>query len=511
MKFRLLSVLSLSAVAFVAAVGALPGAAAPKAAASASPAPSPSPSATPEPLDKAIPRLEAKIKADPTDKTSMADLAADYLQIGRPDLAMPLTQKLLQGGTKTAQVYYFDGLAQSGTGHQKEALSDLEQAANLEPTNAGVLGTLTSTYLQMNRPQDAERVAKRAITFNKEDKNAFLAYGTVLASENKLDEARQQFETAAKLDPKDARPIVLEAQTYASTNAIALAAQLYDRAVAIDPTSVEALVGKARLAAQQHNVKDSVATYERILTLQVDPNDKVAVMDQEAIVYANEKMDAEATSAYQRPIQQYPNVLGAHTAYGEYLVSKNDRAGAEREFVAGAGPNRDQVDALARLGQLYAAENNLPKAIDQFKRVTEIAPNDPRAQLLLGATYSANKQFDKARGAFKASYNLQHTPDALLGLGQADLQTRNYTECSQVYDAIDKGAPDLSRQNPTVLYGLGQCYQGARQPEKAKAAYQKLLSYVPANSSAASQLKALIAAIDKQQKPAPKKPADKKA
>src|SRR6202022_1537950 len=132
-------------------------------------------------------------------------------------------------------------------------------------------------------------------------------------------------------------------QTYTSQNAVALAAQLYDRAVAIDPTSVEALVGKARIAASQHNVKDAVSTYEQILALQVDPNDKVAVMDQEAIVYANEKMDSEATAAYQRPITQYPNVLSAHTAYGEFLSAKNDKAVGEREFIAGAGPNRDQV------------------------------------------------------------------------------------------------------------------------------------------------------------------------
>jgi tetratricopeptide (TPR) repeat protein len=512
MKFRLVpAVLSLSAVAFVAAVGVLPGVAAPKAAATASPTPSPAPSATPEPLDKAIPRLEAKLKTDPNDKPSMAELAADYLQINRADLALPLTQKLLAAGTKTAQVYYFDGLAQSSLGHQKESLADLEQAANLEPTNPGVLGTLTNTYLQLNRPQDAERIAKRALTFNKDDKNAYIAYGAVLATEGKYDEARQQFEGAAKLDPKDPRPIMMEAQTYTSQNAVALAAQLYDRAVAIDPTNVEALVGKARLAASQHNVKDAVGTYEKILTLQVDPSDKVAVIDQEAIVYANEKMDTEAGAAYQRAISQYPNVLSGHTAYGDYLSAKKDTAGAEREFTAGAGPNRDQVDALARLGQLYASQNQIPKAIEQFKRVTEIAQGDPRAHLLLGASYAANKQFDKARDEYKTSYNLQHTPDALLGLGQADLQTRNYTECSQVYDALDKGAPDLSRQNPSILYGLGQCYQGAKQPDKAKVAYQKLLSTVPPKSQAATQIKALIDAIDRAAKATPKKPAPKKA
>lgn len=503
------AILGLAAAAFVAAAGVHPVTAAPKPAATATPTPAPSPSATPEPLDRAIPRLEAKLKTDPNDKQSMTELAADYLQINRPDLAEKLTQRLLQAGTKTAQVYYFDGLAQAALNHPKEALASLEQAANLEPTNPGVLGTLTSSYLQANRPQDAERVAKRAVTFNKDDKNAYLAYGSVLAAEGKFDEARQQLELAAKIDPKDVRPILLEAQTYTSQNAIALAAQLYDRAVAVDPTSVEALVGKARIAATQHNVKDAIASYEAILKLQTDPTDKASVIDQEAIVYANEKMSGEAEAAYKRAIAEYPNVLSAHTAYGEYLLNAKDNAGAEREFIAGAGPNRDQADALARLGQLYASQAQYQKAVDQFKRVSEIAPNDPRSHLLLGATYSANKQFDKAATEFKASYQLQHTPDALLGLGQADLQTRNYNECAQVYDAIDKGAPDISRQNPQVLFGLGQCYQGAKQPDKAKAAYQKLLAMVKPGSQAANEVKALIAAIDRQQKAAPKKPTPK--
>ncbi|MDQ6926778.1 MAG: tetratricopeptide repeat protein [Candidatus Eremiobacteraeota bacterium] len=496
-------VLGFAAAACVAAFGMQPGAAAPKPAATATTAPAPSPTASPEPLDKAIPRLEAKLKTDPNDKAALTELSADYLQINRPDLAIKLTQKLLQSGTKTAQVYYFDGLAQGGIGHQKEALADLEQAANLEPTNPGVLGTLTQTYLQAQRPQDAERVAKRAVTFNKDDKNAYLAYGNVLAAEGKFDEARQQLEVAAKLDPKDVRPILIEAQTYISQNAIALASGLYDRAIAIDPTSVEALSGKARVSAQQHNVKDAIASYERILALSTDPNDKAAVIDQEAIVYANEKMTAEADAAFKRAIAQYPNVLTAHTAYGEYLLNLKDNAAAEREFVAGAGPNRDQADALARLGQLYAQQSQYQKAVDQFKRVAEIAPQDPRSFLLLGATYSANKQYALAAGAFKQSYSLQHTPDALLGLGQADLQTHNYTECAQVYEALDKGAPDISRQNPQVLFGLGQCYQGAKQPDKAKVAYQRVLGLVKPGSQAANEIKALIAAIDRQKKPAP--------
>ncbi len=509
MTRRLTPALALAATAFVAAVGIglHPASAAPRAKAppTASPSPQPSPTATPEPLDHAIPRLEAALRTDPTNKSNATELSADYLQINRPDLAIQLTQKLLAAGTKTAQVYYFDGLAQNALGHRKEALADLEQAANLEPTNLGVLGSLTNIYLQENRPQDAERVAKRAVTFNKDDENAYMAYGQVLAAEAKYEEARTQLEAAAKLAPKDVRPILVEARIYQQQNAVALASQLYDRALTVDPNSTEALVGKATLEASQHNVKDAIATYDRLYKIQTDPNDKVAVIDQEATVYANEKMDSDADATFKRAISEFPNVLGAHTAYGDYLMSKKDYAGAEREYTAGAGPNKDQVVALARLGQLYATQNQLPKAIDQFKRVTELAPKDPRSFLLLGASYAASRQFDKAGVAFKQSYSLQHTPDALLGLGQADLQTHNYNECAQVYEALDRAAPDISRQNPQILYGLGQCYQGSHQTDKAKAAYQKLLGFVRPGTQGYNQVKQLIAALDRSQKPAAKK------
>src|SRR5581483_5141632 len=169
---------------------------------------------------KAIPRLESALKANPGDKTSMSELAADYVQINRPDLAIQLTQKLLAGGEKNAQVYFYDGVSQAALGHQKEALSDLENASNLEPTNAAVLGALTNMYLQLKRPQDAERVAKRAVTFNPNDENA-----------------------------QDPHPLVLEAQTYVAQNAIARAEQLYGRATQVDPNSMDALVGKGQLEA----------------------------------------------------------------------------------------------------------------------------------------------------------------------------------------------------------------------------------------------------------------------
>ena len=303
-----------------------------------SPSPAASPTATPEPLDVQVPRLEAKLKTDPNDKPTMTQLAQDYYSINRPDLALGLSQKLLAAGDKTAQTYYIDGVANAALGHEKEAIGDLESASNLEPTNAAVLGTLTTLYLRANRPADAERIAKRAITFNKTDENSIVTYGQVLAAEQKYDDARTQFEAAAKLAPTDPHPVVLEAQTYASQNAIALAAQEFDRAVAIDPKSAEALSGKAKSRGVQHDVPVAIDTYNKLLALATTDEEKAAVSDQMARLYAVEKMNSQADAAYRNAIATYPKVPAAHLQYGDYLAFTKDNAGAVREWTAAAGP-----------------------------------------------------------------------------------------------------------------------------------------------------------------------------
>jgi tetratricopeptide (TPR) repeat protein len=464
----------------------------PSASPTASASPSASPTATPEPLDIQVPRLEAKLKTDPNDKATMVQLAQDYYTINRPDLALGLTQKLLSTGTKTAQVYYVDGIANAALSHQPEAIADLENASNLEPTNAAVLGTLTSLYLRANRPSDAERVAKRAITFNKDDENSLVTYGQVLANEQKYDDARTQFEAAQKLAPTDPHPVVLEAQTYASQNAIALAAQLYDKAVAIDPKSAEALAGKAQISGVQHNVPVAIDTFNKLLAVATTDDEKAAVSDQMARLYAVEKMNSEADAAYRNAIATYPKIPATHLNYGDYLAFLKDNAGAVREWTAAAGPNRDNPDALSRLGDYYKQSNDVPRAVDNYKRLTEVAGGDPRTWLLLAGAYAQQHQYEKARDAFRHSYALGRTAEALVGLAQSDFAIKNYKETILIFGALDKNAPNFTKQNPQVLYVLGQSYQKTGDKKNAKDAYTRFLAYTKPGSQANAEVKQLI-------------------
>jgi tetratricopeptide (TPR) repeat protein len=510
-RFRLPALFAAGAIVAIAAGTSNPvGAQARRPAPAASSAPAaPAPTATPELLDHAIPRLEAALKTNPNDKEAMLELAGDYLQANRPDLTVQLTQKLLTGGTKNAQIYFYDGTAQSMLGKNEEGIVSIEQAANLEPTNMQVLQTLTRLYMTMNRPADAERVAKRALTFNANSKDAGLNLGYVYAVQKKFDEARAQFENVAKIDPKDPHPLVLEAQTYADSNSLALAMPLLDRAIAIDPKSVEALSAKAELASALHDVKLAIATYNTLLGMTTQNEGKAAITAQMGIVYARDKQDAQADATFRKAIDDYGALPGARIAYGDYLSSKNDKAGALREWTTAVGPNRDNPEALARLGQAAAEANDFNKAVDNYKRLTEVVSNDPRPYLMLGQAYMAAKNWSGAQNAFKASFNLSHTPDALVGLAAADQQARNFTEAIEIYESLDKNAQPLVKANPGLLFSMGEAYRGANQLQKAKEAFNRFLTFLKPGTQGYTEVKQILATLDHPSSGTAPKPAAK--
>ncbi|MBV9148620.1 MAG: tetratricopeptide repeat protein [Candidatus Eremiobacteraeota bacterium] len=470
----------------------------PKASGTAAPSPAPSalPTATPEPPDKAIPRLLANLKANPNDRDSLGQLAEQYLSIGRPDLALPLTQKLLALGSRTAQTYYFDGFANEQLGRTPQAVSDYEQAANLDPTNIGVLGALTQVYLKTNRIADAERIAKRAVTFNKTDRRAFINYGLVLASENKFDDGRAQLETAFKMDPTDVTPLLQIAQTYVSQNAYPNALAAIQRAVTADPKNPQTYLLKGDILAKQHDVVNALAAYEQAVQYASDDDQRAGIIGREATFLASEKRNPEAQATFQRAIDRYPTVLTTHLTYGDYWNSQNQIAKAVAEWTAALGPNKDNPSALIRLGTYNLRSGHPGQAVDYLKTLTQAAP-DQASFNLLGQAYTFNHDYGRAKDACRQSYQLQPNPAALGCIAGADFELKNFKESAAIFDVLDSRVRGYLDQNGQLLFIAGKVYERTNQKGKAVTEYKRLLALVRPGTPAYKQVQQTIKDLSK--------------
>lgn len=129
---------------------------------------------------------------------------------------------------------------------------------------------------------------------------------------------------------------------------------------------------------------------------------------------------------------------------------------------------------------------------DNNKRLTELASTDPRAWLLLAGTYAQQHQYEKARDAFRHSYALGRSAEALVGLARTDFATKNYKETIQIFSALDCIAPTFTKDNPQVLYMLAQSYQVTGDKKGARDAYTRFLPYTKPGSQANVEVKTLI-------------------
>jgi len=468
----------------------------------AKPTPSPTasaaplPTATPEPPNIAIPRLVQKLKDNPNDRQAMIELAGQYLGINHPEAAVPLTQRLLQLGTKTAQVYYLDGSAQASLGNAAAAVSDLENASNLEPTNLAVLATLADLYVRINRIQDADRIANRAVTFNKDDPKAYETLAGVLAAEQKWDQSRAQYEKAYSLNPKDVSPLMQEAQTWVAQNTIPNALTVVDRAIAVDPKNVQVLVFRADLYAKQNDVAKSAAAYDDAVAAADSDSLKASVLVRKALMYAGARQQAQAQATFDNAIKQYPAISSIHTAYGEYYLSQNDQRRAEQQFLAALKSDRTDVNALYDMAKLKQGQGRTSDAISYLKQLSDVAPS-AQTFALLGQAYVGVHDYTKARDACGRSFEMSRNPDTLGCIAGSDYSLKNFKEASQIFDILNANVRPFMDHNPQLLYMAGDSYAHTNQKPKAVDAYKRLLKLMKPGTKTYKQIQAQIAMLSK--------------
>jgi tetratricopeptide (TPR) repeat protein len=441
---------------------------------SPSPTPSALPTASPEPPSIAIPRLIARLKANPTDQLAMAQLAGEYLQVNRPDITLQYTQHLLQMGDKTAQVFYLDGYAEEQIGNAAAATYDLEEASNLDPTNLGVLAQLADVYLRTERFNDAERIARRAVTFNKNEPGALETLGSVYAAEGHFDDARAQFEDAFAINQKDTSPLFEIATTYEQQDNIPMALQTIGRVLAIDPRNIQALVFKADLYARQHDDARASEAYDDAIVAAPTDDEKVAIMIRKSGYFIAEKKDAQGIAILQQATTQFPKVSAGFVAFGDYYATQRqyDRAVTEWQSALALDPNSS--GALLGLGEVAMQSGRLNDSISYLRHYTEVSP-DAQGFALLGQAYSRVHDYSGARDACGKSFEIQRSPLTLGCVAGADFELKNYKEAAQIFDALDRAAKGFLDSQPQLLYIAAKSYTGSNQCSKAVAAYKRLL------------------------------------
>ena len=151
-----------------------------------------------------------------------------------------------------------------------------------------------------------------------------------------------------------------------------------------------------------------------------------------------------------------------------------------------AGPSVDrkkEADARMRMGVTYLEQRNLPMAMRELAKASELDPGNPEVDMTLGLVYKARGDLSKAEEHLRRAIGKKPDyADARNNLGGVLAERKAWDEAIREFEAA---AADVMYTTPERAYfNLGEAYRVKGDTANAEGAYRRALRandrYAPA-------------------------------
>lgn len=151
-----------------------------------------------------------------------------------------------------------------------------------------------------------------------------------------------------------------------------------------------------------------------------------------------------------------------------------------------AGPSADrkkEADARMRMGVTYLEQRNLPAAMRELAKASELDPGNPEVDMALGLAYQARGDSSKAEEHLRRAIDKKPDyADARNNLGIVLAERKAWDEAIREFEGA---AANVMYTTPERAYfNLGEAYRARGEPANAEGSYRRALRandrYAPA-------------------------------
>ena len=136
--------------------------------------------------------------------------------------------------------------------------------------------------------------------------------------------------------------------------------------------------------------------------------------------------------------------------------------------------------ALHSLADLYEAMKQPQLAVNIYERIPANSPLKRSAEIQTALDLDGLDRTEDAKKILTRLIAAQpESRDAMLALGSIARERKQYADCADAYDKALKTIPNPDRQNWTMFYFRGICYERSKQWPKAEADLKKALELYP--------------------------------
>jgi tetratricopeptide (TPR) repeat protein len=170
--------------------------------------------------------------------------------------------------------------------------------------------------------------------------------------------------------------------------------------------------------------------------------------------------------------------LGAALGRREEELSLANRGLAYLQLAIYLDPNH--ALAILSLADLYEAMKKPELAIATYQRLPADSPLKRNAEIQMAIDLDALDRTDEARKSLQQLIAARGDDlEAIMALGNIERERKQYSECADTYTRGVDAVKSPARQNWTLFYFRGICWERAKQWPKAEADLKKALELYP--------------------------------
>ncbi|MXV85622.1 tetratricopeptide repeat protein [Candidatus Poribacteria bacterium] len=372
---------------------------------------------------QAVDTFKSILSRDPTDVNALFQLANVYKLQDKLELAIQtfntlLTQLANRNFTITnsknaltiERIHGLTHLALSEIYCKQSKLDTAEQHAKEAvqrcPTDADTHYRLGYIYTHQAKFDPALTSFQDTLAHNPNFAEVYEWLGLIALMQQKPQQAVEHYQQAIKRKPyvqsayyNLAKAYRLLGDTAAATEQLKLFQQMktyYDRTYAIegalaeDPLNTALRLELAEIHLTHKHISAAITTYQSLIRL--NPA-SVTGYDKLGRLYMDLNMPQRAIPFFLKVIERNPNAVEAHVRLGWLYTTLKAFDKAELHLQTAIEKMPGLTLAYHGLAEIYTKQGHLQKAIDVYRHITEIAPDDDDARKALQNLEHLKKRF----------------------------------------------------------------------------------------------------------------------
>jgi tetratricopeptide (TPR) repeat protein len=443
-------------------------------------------------LDEAAKLNDQILKTNPKDVDAL--VYRGQVQIRRNDSngAIDSLQSALRNDANNAVAHYQLGNAFAQQHNEGRAEAEWREAVRIRPNLTDAQRSLAALELRRGDVDAVLQTALQIIAADPSSADGFLWKGVADVARKQYSDAQQDAEQAMQRLPENPAPYVLMGDIQLNQKHYADALKFYQQALDKNPSSTDALKGVIYTYSAQKEYDKAIAAANAQIAK--SPNNSSFYELLGTALYDGKKDLKGAEAALRKAIELDKNNSDALLKLGKLLAEEGDTDQAIATFQQSIKDNPREVSFYVLSGELYEKKKDWEKAKAMYQQALSIVPDQPLASNNLAyVILEEGGNVDVAMGlAQTARRGMPDSPNAADTLGWAYYQKGIYQSAiSQFQEALrlseKHGAPD----DADLHYHLGLAYQKTKQTALARQQLEKALKLSPNNADARKALSEL--------------------